>query len=71
MISSTSKFTALLAAVIITAVVDEIEDETMKMINNIYFILISISYATSLNAAMLTKIAELNHTQTARNHVLQ
>lgn len=66
-IPPTPKSTALLAAVVITAVVDEI----MEMVENTYPTLIPIPCAASLNAAMSARIAELDHTQAARNHVLQ
>jgi len=70
-IPPTPKSTALLAAVFTTAVVDETEDETMEMVENTYPTLIPTPCAASLNAAMSARIAELNHTQAARNHVLQ
>jgi len=47
------------------------EDENMKMIDHIYPTLIPIPCAASLKAAMSARIAELDHTQAARNHVLQ
>jgi len=70
-IPPTPNSTALLAAVVITAVVDETKDETMEMVENTYPTLIPIPCAASLNAAMSARIAELDHTQAARNHVLQ